>query len=282
MIGLFTCLRGCRRASDSTDVTCLLTSCHLQEMRLKMDEDFEKRAIETMPVVSSLRFHTAYAKNKAGYRVNVRCGCGAKQVGPVCKSSKRPTFGDCLRERSESQLLVLETCRVYEVAQDGMGRIWLPWSWERSVGWPRSHGKIKGHSRHHARQGTHIDRKNHLVNASGSALAIHLLQQRLGHGAHRHEDSIPCKGIMACFSFMFLGVPRHYARRSFSCWCTSSSRVCGRGHGSNSCGPNLVVQGCTRTKQTFWTEDEFTVTSSSGIRNRVVRVEESQVRPGHF
>jgi hypothetical protein len=70
-----------------------------------------------------------------------------------------------------------------------------------------------------------------------------------------------------------------------------------------------MVQGCTRTKQTFWTEDEFTVTSSSGIRNRDVRVaeivvrelektkpdkwgyvqaldlwspQERQVRPGHF
>lgn len=120
----------------------------------------------------------------------------------------------------------------------------------------------------------------------------------------------PCKGIMSCFSFMFLGVPRHYARRSFSCWCTACSRVRGRGHGSKSCGPNLMVEGCTRTKQTFWTEDEFTVTASSGIRNRDVRVaeivvrelekakpdkwgsvqahelwapqEERQVRPGHF
>ena len=66
--------------------------------------------------------------------------------------------------------------------------IWLPWSWQRSVGWPRSHGKIKGHARHHARQGAHIDRKNHLGNASGLALASHLLQQGLGHGARRHED----------------------------------------------------------------------------------------------
>jgi hypothetical protein len=54
--------------------------------------------IESMPVVNSLCFHTADAKNKAGYRVNVRCGCGTKQVGPVRKSSKRPIFGDCLRE----------------------------------------------------------------------------------------------------------------------------------------------------------------------------------------
>jgi hypothetical protein len=71
-----------------------------------------------------------------------------------------------------------------------------------------------------------------------------------------------------------------------------------------------MVEGCTRTKQTYWTEDEFTVTASAGIRNRDVRVaeivvrelakakpdkwgcvqarelwspqEERQVRPGHF
>jgi hypothetical protein len=89
---------------------------------------------------------------------------------------------------------------------------------------------------------------------------------------------LSCKGIMACFSFMFLGVPRHYVRSSYSCWCTSGSRVHGRGHGSDSCGPNLIVEGCTRTKQTFWTEDEFTVTTSSGIRDRDVWVVEIVVR----
>ena len=57
------------------------------------------------------------------------------------------------------------------------------------------------------------------------------------------------------------------------CWCTACSRVRGRGHGSKSCGPNLMaswlmahglmVEGCTRTKLTFWTEDEFTVTAST-------------------
>ena len=68
-----------------------LTPCELlQEMRLKMDEDLEKRAIEAMPVVSSLRFHAADAKNKSGYHVNLRCGCGAKQVGSIRMSSKRP------------------------------------------------------------------------------------------------------------------------------------------------------------------------------------------------
>jgi hypothetical protein len=39
-----------------------------------------------------------------------------------------------------------------------------------------------------------------------------------------------------------------------------------------------MVEGCTLTKQTFWTEDEFTVTASSGIWNRDVRVAEIVVR----
>ena len=63
-----------------------------------MDEDSEKRAIEDLPVVSSVRFHAGDKTHKSGVYANLRCGCGAKQVGPVRKSSKRPTFGDCLRE----------------------------------------------------------------------------------------------------------------------------------------------------------------------------------------
>ena len=36
--------------------------------------------------------------------------------------------------------------------------------------------------------------------------------------------------------------------------------------------------GCTRTKQTAWIEDQFTVTSSAGIRNREKRVADIVVR----
>jgi hypothetical protein len=58
------------------------------------------------------------------------------------------------------------------------------------------------------------------------------------------------KGIISCFSFLFLGVPRHYANGPFSCWCKACSRVRGRGLGSQSSGPDLLVAGCTCTKQT--------------------------------
>jgi hypothetical protein len=54
--------------------------------------------------------------------------------------------------------------------------------------------------------------------------------------------------------------------------------VRGRGLGSQSSGPHLLVTGCTRTKQTDWVEDQFTVTSSSGIRNRDKRVTDIDVR----
>ena len=43
----------------------------------------------------------------------------------------------------------------------------------------------------------------------------------------------PYKDIMSCFSFLFLGVPRHCE--------TEYLRVRGRGVGSNSCGANLLV-----------------------------------------
>jgi hypothetical protein len=36
------------------------------------------------------------------------------------------------------------------------------------------------------------------------------------------------KGIMSCFFFMFLAVPRHYARRSYSCWCNLGMLACAR------------------------------------------------------
>ena len=39
-----------------------------------------------------------------------------------------------------------------------------------------------------------------------------------------------------------------------------------------------VVQGCTRTNQTFWTEEQFVVTSTSGIRDHDKRVPEIVTR----
>ena len=61
-------------------------------------------------------------------------------------------------------------------------------------------------------------------------------------------DVSVCKGIMSCFSFLFLGVVRHYAKRPFICWCKACSRVRGRGVGSQSSRSDLLVPGCTRTK----------------------------------
>jgi hypothetical protein len=66
-------------------------------------------------------------------------------------------------------------------------------------------------------------------------------------------DVSVCKDIMSCFSFLFLGVPRHYVKRPFS-FGARHARV------------------CEHALQTAWTEDLFTVTSSVGIRNHEKRV----------
>ncbi len=68
-------------------------------------EDLEKRAIEDLPVVSSVCLHAGDKTHRAGVYVNLRCceassygGCGAKLVGPIRKSGERPTNVDCFRE----------------------------------------------------------------------------------------------------------------------------------------------------------------------------------------
>jgi hypothetical protein len=68
-------------------------------------EDLEKRAIEDLPVVRSVGFHTGDKTHKTGVYAKLRCcaespygGCGAKQVGPIRKSSERPTNVDGFRE----------------------------------------------------------------------------------------------------------------------------------------------------------------------------------------
>jgi hypothetical protein len=53
---------------------------------------------------------------------------------------------------------------------------------------PRGHGENQGHSRHHARQGTHDDRKNNVAHSSDSALATHVLQKGVAHGARKYTD----------------------------------------------------------------------------------------------
>jgi hypothetical protein len=75
-----------------------------------MEEDFLKTEIEDFPVVSSVTFHRATGRDKAGYHANLRCpsvsshggctdgGCTVKQVGPICMSGQHPTLVDCLRD----------------------------------------------------------------------------------------------------------------------------------------------------------------------------------------
>jgi len=45
--------------------------CTLPEMCLNMDVELENRANETLPVVSTIRFHAADVKSKGDYHVNL-------------------------------------------------------------------------------------------------------------------------------------------------------------------------------------------------------------------
>ena len=60
-----------------------------------MEEDFENRVIEDLPVVSSVRFHVGDKTHEAGVYDNLRCSeaswygvCDAQQVGTIRISSK--------------------------------------------------------------------------------------------------------------------------------------------------------------------------------------------------
>ena len=61
----------------------------------EMDEDSEKRAIEDLPVVSSVRFHAGDKTHKSGVYANLRCGCGAKQVSGGAHPQVERTSHEC-------------------------------------------------------------------------------------------------------------------------------------------------------------------------------------------
>ena len=87
-------------------------------------------------------------------------------------------------------------------------------------------------------------------------------------------DVSAVKGIFSSYSFLFFGAPGHYAMRKYSCWCKVCALVRGRGHDCVSRGRFLDVSGCLRSKLTVWKEDQFTVLSGQGIKNREARVAE--------
>ncbi len=45
-----------------------------------------------------------------------------------------------------------------------------------------------------------------------------LFKDTFGEIKHCRNEQQRIKVIMSCFSFLFLGVPRHYTKRTFRCW----------------------------------------------------------------
>jgi len=127
---------------------------------VQMEE--EERAIRAMPFVTTLSFVRAVKGKAEGWRVTLTCF--------ACRE-----YNSCGKKQEASVHISGERPTLHACLQELRKRL----------------------EEHHARQGAHIDRKNHLGNASGSALASHLLQQGLGHGARRHEDSAGCCDVSA-------------------------------------------------------------------------------------
>jgi hypothetical protein len=86
------------------------------------------------------------------------------------------------------------------------------------------------------------------------------------------------KGILSSNSFLFFDTPDHYDMRKYNYWCKVCALVRGRGHACVSRGRFLDVLDCLRSKLTVWKEDQFTVLSGQGIKNRESRVGEWVVR----
>ena len=63
------------------------------------------------------------------------------------------------------------------------------------------------------------------VNTQINEIVVMYLSAEKGIRPPAPPDASVCKGIMSCFSFLFLGVVRHYAKRPFICWCKECSRV---------------------------------------------------------
>ncbi len=122
-----------------------------------------KLAIRALLFVTKLSRVDVYKDKTSGWGVTLKCAscpdcCGKKQEPPVQLSRDRKSELACLQE-------------LLKRLQDR-----------------RDHGENEGHSRNHARQGTHDDRKKNVAHSSGSALASPVLQKGVAHGARKYTD----------------------------------------------------------------------------------------------
>ena len=146
--------------------------------RTSGEEYLVKCEIEDHPVVNSVGFLSSSGKNKTDVYANLRCygdsldgNCSVEPVG-IRMSNKRPTQLDCL-------------CDLHTRIQQNHAT---------SAFLQRKHCKLshqqsnQGHSRHHARQGPHDDRKNHVVHSSVSAVVTHVLKEGVTHRTREYTD----------------------------------------------------------------------------------------------
>ncbi len=257
-------------------------------------ENLLMREIEDHPVVSSLCFICAIGRDKAGYRANLRCGC--EQVGSVRMSSKRPTLQDCLRElgrliqQDHGPTCVAAAQKLQAVEKDAA-----------DASTKRSHDEgpvslntnqvLMLHSRLKIIQARAAQANKAVLETEKERDELHtqieeIEEQLQPKRAHSDVDAGDAHEIPAEVDNWDL---RDHRREGTRVQNRRNVQVGSRdnqqkpcpgkdGLGSHSSGQHLLVTGCKRTKQTAWIEDQFTVTSSAGIRNREKRVADIVVR----
>jgi hypothetical protein len=282
-------------------------------------EDLEKRAIEDLPVVSSVGFHAGDKTHKAGVYANLRCcaaspyrGCGAKQVGPIRKSSERPTNADCFRElgrviQRDHGPTFIAAAQELQAAEKDAADASTKRPADEAAASLTANDVLMLHRRFKMIQQRAAEANKTVLEAEKERDELHnqieqIEEQLYPTRPRTDDDAGDAHEVLAEVENWDLRDHRQQATR------VQNRRNVQLGSRQNQA--NLMVEGCTRTEQTFWTEDEFTVTASSGIRNRDVRVaeivvreiekakpdkwgcvqarelwssqEERQVRPGHF
>ncbi len=205
-----------------------------------MDEDL-KRAIEDLPVVSSVRFHAGDKTHKVGVYANLRCSapsshgrCGAKLVGPIRMSSKFPTLRDCLRElgrliqQDHGPTCVAEEQELQSAEKDAA---------DASMKRPADEGAaslnanevLMLHSKLKIIQARAAQANKTALETEKERDELHnqiqqIEEQLQPKRARTDDDAGDAHEKLAEVDNWDLrdhGVTRHYARRSYSCWCTA-------------------------------------------------------------
>ncbi len=253
--------------------------------------------IEDLHVVSSVCFHAGDKTHKAGVYANLRCsaasshgGCGAKLVGTIRMSTKFPTLRDCLRDlgrliQQDHDPTCVAAAQKLQAAEKDAADASTQRSHDEGPASLNANQVLMLHSRLKIIQARATQPNKSALEAEKERdeldTQIEEIEEQLQPKRARSDvDTGDAHEILAEVDNWDL---RDHHREGTRVQNRRNVQVGSRiNQQQPRPGKDLLVAGCTRTKQTAWIEDQFTVTSSAGIRNREKRVTDIVVRDGHF